>query len=108
VRELVGEDGHEVVAFMLETMSDAMARKADRIEAAKWLADRGFGRAIQGLEIDVAHGGPSLDITKFSTEDLEAMVGILEKYEPNVAEIAASGEIPLYAPPASATGQRQR
>lgn len=107
MRELVGEDGHEIVEFMFETMSDGTARKADRLEAAKWLADRGFRRAIQGLEIDVAHG-PSLDITRFSTEDLEAMVGILEKYEPNVAEMAASGEIELHAPPPRATGYRQR
>ncbi len=66
---------------MRETMHDKTARNADRIEAAKWLADRGFGRSVQGLEIDVTQG-LSLDLTDFSTEDLEAMIAIWRSTTP--------------------------
>jgi hypothetical protein len=45
VRELVGEDGGAIAEYMLSVMNDGRARTADRIEAAKWLADRAFGRA---------------------------------------------------------------
>lgn len=50
VRELVGDNGEAIAAFMFELMSDSTARNADQIEAAKWLADRGFERPIQGVE----------------------------------------------------------
>jgi hypothetical protein len=45
VRELVGADGEAIAEYMLSVMNDERARNADRIEAAKWLADSGFGKA---------------------------------------------------------------
>ena len=107
VRELVGEDGFEVAEFMFSVLKDERARTADRMEAARWLADRGFGRAVQGLEIDVARRS-TLDVTTFATEDLEAIVAILEKYEPSVGELAASGEIPLEAGEAGGASRSRR
>lgn len=107
VRELVGDDGDAIAAFMYEVMADDAARTADRLEAAKWLADRGFGRAVQALEIDV-NQYPTLDITMFSTEDVDALIAIFEKYEPEAAELAASGELRLGPGPAAAAGSRQR
>src|SRR5439155_11377299 len=53
VRELVGEDGEAIAVYMLSVMRDEKARTADRLEAAKWLADRGFGRSVQTLDLDV-------------------------------------------------------
>ena len=44
VRELVRDDGHGIAEFMVSVMTVERARNADRIEAAKWLADRGFGK----------------------------------------------------------------
>jgi hypothetical protein len=94
VRELVGDDGEAIAVYMLSVMQDAKARTADRLEAAKWLADRGFGRSIQTLDMDItAH--PAIDVTTISTEDLEAMLAILEKYEPNAAELGAAGELEI-------------
>jgi hypothetical protein len=58
------------------------------------LGDRGFGRSLQGLEIGVTQGIP-LDLREFSTEDLEAMIAILDKYDSKVTEFAESGEIPF-------------
>lgn len=47
MRELVGEDGEAIADYMVLVMADERARTADRMEAAKWLDDRGFGRAVQ-------------------------------------------------------------
>ena len=107
VRELVGHDGSAIVEYMFAVLSDESERTADRMEAARWLADRGFGRAVQGLEIEVGQQ-PSVDLTVLSTEDLEAMLAIVERYEPNVDELAASGEIPFDAGAVGASGSRPR
>jgi hypothetical protein len=70
VRELVGEDGDAIADYLFSVMSDEKARTADRLEAAKLLADRGFGRTVQTLDLDVtAH--PPIDVTQLSTPDLE-------------------------------------
>jgi hypothetical protein len=92
VRELVGDDGRAIAEFMFGVLSDETQRTADRMEAAKWLADRGFGRAVQALDIDVPS---SLDINDFSTDDLRAIAEILRKYSPEVAELAGEGELRL-------------
>jgi hypothetical protein len=51
VRELVGDDGTAIAEFMYSVMADEGARTADRLEAARWLADRGFGKTLQGVEV---------------------------------------------------------
>jgi hypothetical protein len=94
VRELVGEDGEAIIEFMAGVMADETARKADRLEAAKWLADRGFGRAIQGLEVDVAQRH-YLDIAQISTEDLEALLVMVEKYRMDADEVVESGRLEI-------------
>jgi hypothetical protein len=53
VQELVGDNGEAIAAFMFELMTEQTARNADRIEAAKWLGDRGFGRSVQAVDIGV-------------------------------------------------------
>jgi hypothetical protein len=107
VRELVGTDGEAIVAFMAEVMNDETARNADRIEAAKWLGDRGFGRAVQALDIDV-NRHDSIDLTKFSLEDLKALIAIVERYEPETAVVAESGEIHFDVSRGGASSSRQR
>ena len=52
MRELVGESRDAIAAYTLSVMNDEHARTADRLEAAKWLADHGFGKALQALNID--------------------------------------------------------
>jgi hypothetical protein len=92
VRDLVGDDGYAIAEFMFGVMADQSARTSDRIEAAKWLADRGFGRAVQGLEIEMSRT-LALDLSVFSIEDMEAMLAILDKYDGDVGLRAESGEI---------------
>ena len=53
VRELGGEDGEAIAKYMLSVMNDERARTADRIEAGKWLANRGFGTAPLVIEAGV-------------------------------------------------------
>ena len=53
VRELVGDDGHEIAEYIFSVLSDETQRTADRMEAAKWLADRGFGRTVLALDVGV-------------------------------------------------------
>ena len=97
VRELVGEDGEAIVQFLVETMHDSSVRTRDRLEAARLLADRGWGRPAQALEIELelANQRPGLNVNRLSSEDREAMISILERYVPNAAEMAAAGAIPV-------------
>jgi hypothetical protein len=92
MRDLVGDDGEAIAVYMLSVMKDETARTADRLEAAKWLADRGFGRTVQTLDLDVtAH--PPIDVTQLSDADLEALIAIYGRYRSNARELVASGEI---------------
>src|SRR5262245_61417226 len=93
VRELVGSDGHEIVDFMFETMSNAKARTADRLDAAKWLADRGFGKAT---EIEMQ---PGLDLKKVSDADLDLLIAVFERSGVNGAEVIESGELRIVPNP---------
>jgi hypothetical protein len=51
IREQTG-DGEELVAFVLRVFRGEAegTRLRDRLEAATWLADRGFGKPVQALE----------------------------------------------------------
>ncbi len=45
VRDLVGDDGRRIADFMLGVLNDETERTETRMQAATWLADRGFGKA---------------------------------------------------------------
>jgi hypothetical protein len=65
---------------LARTLDNAAARTADRMEAAEWLADRGFGRAVQAIDIEVAPG-PWAELDKLSREDLNPLIAIFQKCE---------------------------
>lgn len=52
VRELVGGDGETIAQFMLDTLTSPECEMRDRMEAAKWLADRGWGKAANHAPIE--------------------------------------------------------
>jgi hypothetical protein len=93
VRELVGEDGGAIADYMLSVMKDERARTADRIEAGKWLANRGFGTSPLVIEAGV---NPERLLeeyfSKLSLEDLLTMKAILTKYSSDVAEVVETDE----------------
>lgn len=47
-------DGAELVAYMLAVLRNPRQPTPFRMAAAQWLADRGFGKAVQTLEADIA------------------------------------------------------
>ena len=52
-------DGAELVEFFLKVFKGEEGEEfKHRIEAAEWLADRGFGKAIQAHEVTGEDGGP--------------------------------------------------
>ena len=82
VRELVGDDGTMIADYMLAVMRDDRERTRDRLEAARFLADRGWGKPVQAVELDVATLSPALDpdrLATLSTEELELLIGLAEK-----------------------------
>jgi hypothetical protein len=52
------QDGEELVRLMLGVLRGKIAgvKLRDRIAAATWLADRGFGRPVQALEHSAPDG----------------------------------------------------
>lgn len=88
VRELVGDNGEAIAEFMFSVLANEKERTADRMEAAKWLADRGFGKAALVVDMGVTEHVFREFLRGLSTEDLEAMTAILQKYSPNAAELA--------------------
>lgn len=86
VRELVGNDGHVVVDYMLEVLNDKTAPRRDRMVAAAWLADRGFGKAVNVALIEDTGRHPLLDLSKLSTSRLELYLELIEEARPGVEE----------------------
>ena len=87
----MGEDGEAIAEYMLSVMDDERARTADRIEAGKWLANRGFGSAPLVIDAGVTPEHLLQDyFSKLSLEDLHAMKAILQKYSPDVPKLAES------------------
>jgi hypothetical protein len=87
----VGDNGEAIAGFMFELMTDESARNADRIEAAKWLGDRGFGRSIQGVDLSVNQVTLEDLFRGMATKDLEAMLEIYDRY--GAVELVESGEV---------------
>jgi hypothetical protein len=58
------EDGEQLVDFMLRVFRGevAEAKLRDQMEAATWLADRGFGKPVQALEHSGKDGEPLIPV----------------------------------------------
>jgi hypothetical protein len=51
------QDGAELVAFMLRVLRSKRTPLRQKMEAVAWLADRGFGKALQQMELSGPGGG---------------------------------------------------
>jgi hypothetical protein len=63
------DDGEQIADFVLRVFRGEMegVRLKDRIDAATGLADRGFGKPVQAMEIE----NLNIDYTKLNEEQLE-------------------------------------
>ena len=52
------QEGRELVTFMLRVLRGRKTPLRYRLEAAAWLADRGFGKALQQLELSGPEAEP--------------------------------------------------
>jgi hypothetical protein len=72
---------------MLQTMLSERERTRDRLEAARFLADRGWGKPVQAVDVDVAQREPLIDpgkLRNLTDAELDVMVTLMEKI--NLAE----------------------
>lgn len=77
--------GGDVVSFLIDMYQGRVpgAAARDRIEAAKVLLDRGFGKApitveVQG-QVNHLHLGANVDLGRLSADDLNSIEATLEK-----------------------------
>jgi hypothetical protein len=75
VRELVGEDGRRIADFMVGVLDDESERTETRMQAAAWLGDRGFGKAVQTTRSEIEQPRP--DFASMSREERRAVLGEL-------------------------------
>jgi hypothetical protein len=77
---------------MFAVLTDESERTADRMEAARWLADRAFGRPVQGIELDVEPRDDWADLlSNMSADDLNALIGIFERYHDEDGRVPVPG-----------------
>lgn len=80
----------ESVQWVRLLRADARVPIAIRLEAAKWLADRGFGKAQQTIELTGENGGPlqvaAIDLSKLSFAEIQQLM-VQSNQLPAVPEI---------------------
>ena len=82
-------DGEELAVFVLEVLRNKQARLTDRIAAATWLADRGFGRPSQTIAT------PSRWVTNFHLHGATSADEATRPLPSAGQEPDASEEVPL-------------
>lgn len=77
VRKAVGDDGEKLVEFMVSVLDDEGASRRDRMQACEWLADRGWGRAVQSVEqrIEQTPAGER-PLSELSDAELRSLAGL--------------------------------
>ena len=83
-RELVGDDGMALVELWWSIASDPMRRDADRLEASRLLADRGWGKGavfepLEGDPLDLA------DVEKAAEEFRAKIMRLVDRTESDKA-----------------------
>jgi hypothetical protein len=95
-RVLIGDDGAPLVKLWWSIANDPMRRDADRLEASKLLAERGWGKAANF----VAQEGDPLGL-----EDAEAAA---EQFRRNILRLAPRADEAEAAPGGADPGKPQR
>lgn len=58
-------DGADIITFYVKIANDESVKVELRMEAFAWLADRGWGKAVQSLE----HSGPEGGVLRIVVEE---------------------------------------
>lgn len=90
VRELVGNDGETLAEFMLEILNNPAEKTKERMDAATWLADRGWGKAAQHAPID---DGDPLDLDDVDRVIEQAVDELAERRQTTVVSKTANGTV---------------
>ena len=64
------DDGADLVVYMVEVFRDETASRRDRMQAATWLADRGFGKPVQTLRAEPEGESRQLELESMPTAEL--------------------------------------
>ena len=62
------KDGDDLVKFFVSTLKTAK-KHSDRIKAAEWLADRGFGKAVD-MSMDITGGDEKRELARSIAREL--------------------------------------
>ena len=87
------DDGEELARFMLTILRDERAKRADRITAATWLADRGFGKPLAAPDTNSSQA--TMRYSHLAPDHLRAAVdvldGVLSSPETEPTKVSAQG-----------------
>ena len=72
IRERVGKDGERILAMLLGVLEDEGASRRDRLDAAKILLDRGWGKSPE-THVQIDATASALESAGLSPADLVAM-----------------------------------
>jgi len=63
------DDGEQIAEFILHVFRGEVegVKLKDRVDAASWLADRGFGRPVQAMNIETFE----IDLTRLTDEQVQ-------------------------------------
>lgn len=81
IKSLAQQWGPQAIATLAEIMTSAEHASPARVAAAKELIDRGYGKAVQALEMSGPDGQPiqteaSLDLSALTLEQKRALASI--------------------------------
>ncbi len=95
VREIVGDDGEQIAVFLLEVMHNPRQRTRDRLEAARLIADRGWGKPVVSIDLDVGLEAQQM------TVDTEKLAELPPHELDVLISLAERGYLRLSSPPSS-------
>lgn len=78
--------GRELVTYALQVYRDPSSTEANRRWAHDWLSDRGFGRALQAVDLqvvsDMSIDDEGIDYTKLTAAELDEIIADAKGDEP--------------------------
>lgn len=95
-------DGAELVEWALGIWRDVKADMRDRVEAHRWLADRGLGKPLATVDVQASlvEQQPDEDLSCLSLAQLEQLAALESRRQAILGESATSSTQELVGTPA--------